>query len=106
MAYVDRYTPEQRRAYMLAYRAERRQKALDLLGGECAVCGSTENLEFDHIDPDTKSGHVSTMLMSAKWDDTLVELQKCQLLCKAHHIEKSRLDAQGRSSRGMATASA
>ena len=38
---------------------ERRRKKRDILrehlGGKCVMCGTTENLQFDHIDASTKS---------------------------------------------------
>lgn len=69
------------------YRA-RRAEAIVLLGGSCAVCGSVEELEFDHIDPTTKSFNVSAWWSLAR-ETFLAELSKCQLLCKPHHSEKS-----------------
>lgn len=42
------------RDYDLNRYEERRNKGLKLLGGVCVKCGTTENLQFDHIDPATK----------------------------------------------------
>jgi hypothetical protein len=58
---------------------------ISLLGGKCVVCGSTEELHFDHIDPATKSFTISEGWAKAP-AEVLKELEKCQLLCKAHHI--------------------
>lgn len=82
---------EYMREYMRQYSADRRQKALGLLGGKCVVCGSTQNLEIDHIDPTTKSFTLARGWHHA-WDKVVKELEKCQILCSTHHIEKSKID--------------
>lgn len=58
------------------------------MGGICVNCGQIENLEFDHIDPKTKSFDIGKN-WSRNRDDILKELQKCQLLCSHCHKEKS-----------------
>lgn len=66
---------------------ERRKKFLELLGGKCVNCGSKDNLEFDHLDPDEKEFKISKIL---DWNEANVEkeVKKCQLLCKpCHHIK-------------------
>lgn len=71
-------------------RAEDKAKAIDLLGGECKNCGSTERLEFDHIKRDRADNyHQISAFIDAKWERVLVELEKCQLLCKPCHMKKS-----------------
>jgi 5-methylcytosine-specific restriction endonuclease McrA len=56
MPYADkdrqrRYeTEKKRRQY-----ARRRAALLAKLGGKCALCGSDHGLEFDHIDPATRT---------------------------------------------------
>jgi 5-methylcytosine-specific restriction endonuclease McrA len=49
--------PQTRAAYMRTYikarRKVRRARLIELLGGQCVRCGSTDELEFDHIDPET-----------------------------------------------------
>lgn len=72
-------------------------EAITLLGGECAHCGDTERLEFDHIDPNTKSFTISskaTLGMKAIRD----ELTKCQLLCRSCHLKKSGAEIAARRS--------
>ena len=69
----------------------RRGEALEFLGGKCAICGSAENLEFDHIDPQQKSFSISGFLTHA-WSKLEPELQKCQLLCEVCHKAKSKVD--------------
>lgn len=78
------------REYMLARYHRRRATAIKLLGGECAVCGSAEDLEIDHIDPTTKTmdlGHFWSV-SEARYK---AELAKCQLLCGPHHNDKTRI---------------
>lgn len=73
----------------LGYYHQRRAAIIEQLGGRCAVCGSTENLEIDHIHSDDKAFGVSehiTMSMSK----VAAELTKCQLLCRSCHIKKTR----------------
>lgn len=45
--------------YMRDYRERtseaKRQRARDYLGGVCVVCGTTDGLDFHHVDPSTKS---------------------------------------------------
>lgn len=80
------------RNYHQAYDAERyaqKMKRLkDHLGGRCASCGSTEELEFDHVDRLTKKFSIAR-----KWKLPLSELRpeldKCQLLCRPCHLAKT-----------------
>jgi hypothetical protein len=65
-----------------------RQKCLERLGGKCIVCGTAESLEFDHIDKTTKKFNI-TKGLSYSLDRLFEEVDKCQLLCNKHHIEKS-----------------
>ena len=98
MPYKD---PEKQKAYLHSYQKAYHQKRyarritemLDYLGGKCVVCGSKENLEFDHIDRTTKS-YAITRKWTRKWDDLKIELDKCQLLCVEHHKEKTKRDAK------------
>lgn len=84
-------TREQERVYQLARYHKRRAEGIALLGGKCIVCGSTEKLEFDHVDPALKDFDVSRPSLSrAVW---LAELAKCQLLCEEHHDEKHKSTA-------------
>lgn len=74
--------------YMRRRYHQRRAQAIALLGGRCAVCSSTADLEIDHIDRATKTldlGH----LWSVSHNRYLAELTKCQLLCREHHKAKS-----------------
>ncbi len=76
--------------YYLNRRA-RLAKAVEKLGGRCASCGSEYSLQFDHIDPSTKSANVSEMHYHS--DSVFyAEVEKCQLLCSACHIQKTKFD--------------
>lgn len=70
----------------------RKDKIISLLGGRCAVCGSQESLETDHIDPSTKSFTITDRLGNLPWKSIESELQKCQLLCHSCHKEKNKVD--------------
>lgn len=61
--------------------------ALKLLGGVCVVCGTTEDLELDHIDPKLKTFNVGSRTVSE--ERYLEELKLCQLLCREHHKIKT-----------------
>ena len=67
---------------------ENRLWAIALLGGCCKVCGTTEDLEFDHIDPELKRKSINKILHHSRFS-IVKELKYCQLLCDTHHNEKS-----------------
>ena len=83
------------REYQRTWMARRRAMAVKVLGGKCAWCGSTENLEFDHIhpkdkDPDLRGKQGS--MWSWPWQRIETELEKCWLLCHECHRVKTRDD--------------
>ena len=63
-------------------------RVVNRLGGKCARCGCTENLEVDHKDPREKLFEVKSRL-SYKWVNLIDEVDKCQLLCKPCHKDKT-----------------
>lgn len=71
------------------YTDRKRAQALAYLGGKCSVCGVSESLEFDHIDRATKV-YVISRNFNRRWAVLVQELDKCQLLCKVHHLEKTK----------------
>jgi hypothetical protein len=71
-----------------ARRAERRAECIAYLGGRCAMCGATEELDIDHRNPAKKSFNISKYLIS-RWAIIEPELRKCQLLCRPCHILKT-----------------
>ena len=75
----------EQRAYQRERLRKRRVKWLKE-NGPCRVCGSWENPEVDHIDPTTKVTHSVWSWSEAR---RLVELAKCQVLCKKHHLIKT-----------------
>lgn len=75
--------------YMLKRYHERREYIYSVLGRECKVCGKTDDLEVDHINAKDKSFYISK-LWSIKWDLFIKEVNKCQVLCNEHHIQKSK----------------
>lgn len=62
--------------------------------GPCARCGSTQDLEVDHVDPTTKDPLLrkGTSLWSWSEERRAVELAKCQVLCGSCHQTKTRLE--------------
>lgn len=66
-----------------------RQEVLDYFGNTCNKCGSTDNLEVDHIDPSTKKFPIGGNL-SRNPETLYKELLKCQLLCHTCHWVKTR----------------
>ena len=90
---------EYQRKYQLARYHRRRTAAILALGGKCKVCGGTELLELDHIDPEDKSFGISK-LWSVSEKRFLAELSKCQVLCQADHLTKSRNEGSFRNGGG------
>jgi 5-methylcytosine-specific restriction endonuclease McrA len=79
------------KSYMLKRYHERREKAIEKLGGKCTKCGSSDGLQFDHVDPTTKKFSIGT-LSSINEDAFNKEVDKCQLLCDSCHQSKTLLD--------------
>ena len=78
-------------AYSKRRRDENREWAIKLLGGECAHCGSTGRLEFDHINPTTRLFRIGTYIGWNR-EKLLPELMKCQLLCRPCHTKKTNIE--------------
>ena len=72
-----------------------REILIEKMGGKCVECGCTEILEFDHIDPSTKSFNIAAGYTKPK-ETLLAEVAKCQLLCNKCHIEKTKKDSKFR----------
>lgn len=63
-------------------------EAKEYLGGRCVDCGSTDNLEFDHVDRNSKTGDIGDLWSSSNasfW----TEVRKCVLRCKPHHAKRT-----------------
>ena len=87
MAY--KHTVDARKWKTDRYR-DRREAAVAYLGGACVSCGTTEDLEFDHVDPATKTREMARCFGDLSAANLAVEVAKCQLLCKPCHITKSQ----------------
>lgn len=84
------------RAYMKNYQRQwikRRRAQWIEENGPCKVCGSWENPEIDHINPEEKELKIST-LWSYKKEFRDKELAKCQVLCKSCHFKKTNKEAK------------
>jgi len=86
MPYAD---IEKQREYQRTWVRARRTRVFTELGNRCALCGSTNNLELDHIDPKTKKHH---SIWSWSWSRIYAEVSKCRLLCYTCHKNKSKLE--------------
>jgi|688.fasta_scaffold475553_1 5-methylcytosine-specific restriction endonuclease McrA len=86
---MPRKNPEDIRTYQLKRYYRRKQDAIVYLGEKCAVCGSIQNLQFDHINPAEKSYTITKKITSSNWNDLCKELDKCQLLCISCHQQKT-----------------
>jgi 5-methylcytosine-specific restriction endonuclease McrA len=75
---------------------KRMADAREKLGGRCAQCGSTDELQIDHIAPGTKSFVLSkgASVSAKRWEE---ELAKCQLLCSKCHETKTNKDLKRQS---------
>lgn len=82
MGYKDK---DKQRAYVREWVKQRRKKWL-AENGPCVDCGSSENLEVDHVDPLSKISH---NVWSWREDRRLNELAKCQVRCAKCHMIKT-----------------
>ena len=73
----------EQRAYLKGYHAGYRKATIDHLGGECVVCGSTENLQVHHPNRLRKQSR-----QLSDYED----LSECELRCKKHHPDKMHYD--------------
>lgn len=86
--------------YMIKRHHTRKENCIRQLGGKCSKCGSDKNLEFDHIDPKSKSFTIGKAIVSVSEEKLQQELKKCQLLCKKCHEEKSLIDTGRKRAKG------
>ena len=78
-----------RTGYLTEKRAARRQLLKDHLGGACVTCGTTEDLQFNHKNPEEKRFTISEIIHK-NIDFVLKEVEKCELLCKECHKKETR----------------
>lgn len=81
--------------YLLKRYKVRVNKMKQYLGEVCTLCGSDSQLQIDHIDPQTKSFDLLKR-WGTNWNIITSELDKCQLLCRDCHVEKTKSDGSGR----------
>ena len=60
-----------------------------LLGGRCVDCGETEDLELDHIDPDTKRFQPFGSGYAKPWEVWIEEVFRCELRCASCHLVRT-----------------
>ncbi len=56
----------------------------------CCVCGYNKcarALDFHHVDPNTKSGHISEMVHHHALESVKKEIEKCVVICANCHRE-------------------
>ena len=76
---------EDKRKYQREWVARRRREWIET-HGPCALCGSDERLEVDHIDPSTK---ITNSVWSWSSERRAAELAKCRVLYYECHKHKS-----------------
>lgn len=76
---------EKKRAYQNQWMQDRRMAWIEK-NGPCKSCGSTEDLEVDHINPEEKVSH---RIWSWSEERRTTELKKCQVLCSKCHAIKT-----------------
>ena len=76
---VSRKRKEEKKKFLIEYK-----------GGKCVGCGTTHNLQFDHIDRTTKELRSISGCLNLRLETLIKEADKCQLLCRDCHIIKSR----------------
>jgi len=76
--------------YMKNRRAKRRALVLEMLGDSCARCGSTEELEVNHIDRVQKVVTLSGAGLDRACNKIVEEIKKCELLCIECHKDYTR----------------
>lgn len=71
--------------YMKERWRRRRQNAIVQLGGECADCGSIENLQFHHVNGKEFTIASGSSFSAVRFKE---ELKKCVLVCVDCHKRK------------------
>jgi 5-methylcytosine-specific restriction endonuclease McrA len=82
------YTGDKKREYQLDYVTKRKRDWIKSQGGKCKKCGSTSNLEVDHIDENDKTFNPRD-IWSRSEEVRKKELQHCQVLCETCHQNKT-----------------
>ncbi len=78
------------RKYQRKMRRHRKGLLIQMLGGNCQICGYSRRCnpayDFHHRDPAKKSFEITTGLMR-QWEEVVAEARKCVVLCKRCHAE-------------------
>lgn len=96
MPYKDK---EKQREYQRQWMARRREEWLEA-NGPCQFCGSGEDLEVDHIDPEHKVSH---RVWSWSKERREAELANCRVLCSDCHKERTAEYRRDQVQHGTAT---
>lgn len=89
-----RAKPEPSNRHVAWYRRER-AKWIAALGGKCAVCGTTDELEFDHDSPrDWVPNRKSRWQRLRLYIRDIKAGKITQLLCREHNAKKGYPDGQ------------
>jgi len=76
--------------YMAQRKKKRRNLLIEMSGGKCVRCASTEILNFDHKEPKDRSFRLNGKDLDGSWNKILDEWKKCQLLCRKCHLLKTK----------------
>ena len=99
IAYNKRHYRENKQRYIDLVMQKKRERLPDnrsnlwkyLLANPCIDCGETDLivLEFDHLDPLTKTANISEMMSSYTWKRIRKEIDKCEVRCANCHRIKT-----------------
>ena len=81
-------TKKKKKAWVAKRRMDHMEKLVELLGGECKICGLQDDpivYDFHHINPQLKEFEISKWIASTSWNKLWEEAQKCALLCAICH---------------------
>ena len=84
-------TGQIKRDYQNKWLQDRRSTWIESQGGVCVKCGSTNDLEVDHIDPSLKTMNPRS-IWSRTSDIRTKELNNCQVLCSLCHKDKTKVE--------------
>ena len=79
---------EKHRRRKREYRNRKRKRLEDYKKTlQCEICGETHTrcLEFHHVDPSTKRGHIADLIKDCSFDLVMEEIKLCRVLCANCH---------------------
>lgn len=86
--YKDEKYKKYHKLYNRKYYYKKRRELIEKLGGKCVICGSTNNLEFDHINSLIKKYNIGKVIKSSSKINN--EINNLQLLCHNCHLNKTK----------------